>query len=179
MVGDRRSWEIITSQGVLANVNQEFWATPSGGTNRRQCAVRKHFGSFLSERPAAHTDFADLTNPSIRRTERLGKSLWPSNRKHESREGPGAIALCAWKAGGPESVQARTIARENRTITSSRVAAELVRSSQGASRDSFLTGWAGEPHGLDGMIFHFVPLYLPYACASLTLAIRLSPFARG
>jgi hypothetical protein len=33
------------------------------------------------------------------------------------------------------------------------------------------SGVGGEPHGLDGMIFYFVPLLLTVACASLTPAL--------
>jgi len=94
-----------TSQGVLANVDQNSGA-PSGGMiedNARQQA----FWLFSVNARGAY-GFGDLTILQSGRTEPLGEVTLASNRK-AVRVDKGSAMLLRVNGSGPESVQARTI----------------------------------------------------------------------
>jgi hypothetical protein len=94
-----------TSQGVLANVDQNSGA-PSGGMiedNARQQA----FWLFSVNARGAY-GFGDLTILQSGRTEPLGKVTLASNRK-AVRVDKGSAMLLRVDGSGPESLQARTI----------------------------------------------------------------------
>ena len=95
-----------TSQGVLANVDQNSGA-PSGGMiedNARQQA----FWLFSVNARGAY-GFGDLTILQSGRTEPLGEVTLASNRK-AVRVDKGSAMLLRVDGSGPESAQARTIA---------------------------------------------------------------------
>ena len=104
MVGEQVGGK-YTSQGVLANVDQNSGA-PSGGMiedNARQQA----FWLFSVNARGAY-GFGDLTILQSGRTEPLGEVTLASNRK-AVRVDKGSAMLLRVDGSGPESLQARTI----------------------------------------------------------------------
>jgi hypothetical protein len=95
-----------TSQGVLANVNQDS-GTPSGGTIEDNARPQAFWLFSVNARGAY--GFRDLTILQSGRTEPLGEVTLASNRKAVKVE-KGSAMLLRVEGSGPESVQARTIA---------------------------------------------------------------------
>jgi len=95
-----------TSQGVLANVNQDS-GTPSGGTIEDNARPQAFLLFSVNARGAY--GFRDLTILQSGRTEPLGEVTLASNRKAVKVE-KGSAMLLRVEGSGPESVQARTIA---------------------------------------------------------------------
>ena len=95
-----------TSQGVLANVNQDS-GTPSGGTIEDNARPQTFWLFSVNARGAY--GFRDLTILQSGRTEPLGEVTLASNRKAVKVE-KGSAMLLRVEGSGPESVQARTIA---------------------------------------------------------------------
>src|SRR3984885_6787894 len=93
-----------TSQGVLANVDQNS-AAPSGGIEDN--ARPQAFWLFSVNARGAY-GFGDLTILQSGRTEPLGEVTLASNRK-AVRVDKGSAMLLRVNGSGPESVQARTI----------------------------------------------------------------------
>jgi hypothetical protein len=96
----------VTSQGVLANVNQDS-GTPSGGTIEDNARPQAFWLFSVNARGAY--GFRDLTILQSGRTEPLGEVTLASNRKAVKVE-KGSAMLLRVEGSGPESVQARTIA---------------------------------------------------------------------
>jgi hypothetical protein len=94
-----------TSQGVLANVDQNSGA-PSGGMIEDN-ARPQAFGLFSVNARGAY-GFRDLTILQSGRTEPLGEVTLTSNRK-AVRIDKGSAMLLRVDGSGPESRQARTI----------------------------------------------------------------------
>jgi hypothetical protein len=94
-----------TSQGVLANVNQDS-GTPSGGTIEDNARPQAFWLFSVNARGAY--GFRDLTILQSGRTEPLGEVTLASNRKAVKVE-KGSAMLLRVEGSGPESVQARTI----------------------------------------------------------------------
>jgi len=95
-----------TSQGVLANVNQDS-GTPSGGTIEDNARPQAFWLFSVNARGAY--GFRDLTILQSGRTEPLGEVTLASNRK-AVRVDKGSAMLLRVDGSGPESAQARTIA---------------------------------------------------------------------
>jgi hypothetical protein len=95
-----------TSQGVLANVNQDS-GTPSGGTIEDNARPQAFWLFSVNARGAY--GFRDLTILQSGRTEPIGEVTLASNRKAVKVE-KGSAMLLRVEGSGPESVQARTIA---------------------------------------------------------------------
>jgi hypothetical protein len=95
-----------TSQGVLANVNQDS-GTPSGGTIEDNARPQAFWLFSVNARGAY--GFRDLTILQSGRTEPLGEVTLASNRKAVKVE-KGSAMLLRVEGSGPGSVQARTIA---------------------------------------------------------------------
>ena len=93
-----------TSQGVLANVNQDS-GTPSGGTIEDN-ARPQAFGLFSVNARGAY-GFRDLTILQSGRTEPLGEVTLASDRKAVKVD-KGSAMLLRVDGSGPEQAQART-----------------------------------------------------------------------
>lgn len=93
-----------TSQGVLANVDQD-WGTPNGGMIDGDARPQAFWLFSVNARGAY--GFRDLTILQSGRTEPLGEVTLASNRKAVKVD-KGSAMLLRVDGSGPESVQART-----------------------------------------------------------------------
>ncbi len=127
-----------TSQGVLANVDQDS-GTPNRGTTDGDARPQAFWLFSVNARGAY--GFRDLTIPQSGGTEPLGEVTLASNRKAgESRQGQRDALARVWQRARVGTGSHDCFAT-NRTITSSRVAGELIRPVRSAAaRDSFLKG---------------------------------------